>query len=368
LKILRIAGEIYPDIIGGIALHTHHMSKIQSQIGHEVTVITSDYGNKDLPRKEKRNGYELIRFEEIMKPVDNSICPGIGKYLLEHGNEYDIIHTHSHLFFSSNLATKIGNILKKPVVLTNHGFTSQTAPRALQSIYNSTIGKWTFNLADLVFCYTDQAKQELRENGIQTDIEVIHNGINCEFFKPNTDIEKKSQLLYVGRLKPLKGIEYLIEAFDIITDDYPDLHLKLVGEGPLKDDLKDMVEDLGIQDNVIFEGEVEYEDMPDYYNESLLFVSPTLTEAAVPRVAMEAWACELPVVISDIPQTRGKIKRAGFTFEPKSPEDLSKKVLKLLDDGELRELLGQKARKRVKEKFSWQETVEKTTEAYNEIL
>ena len=103
---------------------------------------------------------------------------------------------------------------------------------------------------------------------------------------------KKNQILFVGRLEYEKGPTYLVDAFDSIVKSYPNYTLKIVGYGSFEAELKDLCEKRGISDKVVFAGEIEYSEMPRIYNESEILASPTLTEAAVPRVVMEAWACE----------------------------------------------------------------------------
>lgn len=121
LDILRVASDVYPDVVGGLSLHVHEMSQLQAEWGHEVTVLTSDHGQRDRPKTEVREGYELIRHRQIAKPLDNSIAPGLVKSVLEMADEYDVVHAHSHLFFSTNVAAVLSRRFDTPLIVTAMG-------------------------------------------------------------------------------------------------------------------------------------------------------------------------------------------------------------------------------------------------------
>lgn len=364
MRILRVASSLHPEVTGGVGLHVHQMSSRQADNGHDVTVLTSDNGDRSLPVREHRNGYTIIRHREVARPVDNSIAPGLLNTLRKLANRHDIIHAHSHLYFSTNLSAIFTKISSIPLAITNHGLFSQTAPQWLQKIYIPTVARTTLNTADRIFCYTDIAKRTLRERNVSSPISVISNGINCQMFSPDERIAEKRQILFVGRLKEGKGPKYLIDAFASISSEFSDLSLKMVGDGPLRDELQSQCKRQNIDDHVTFTGELSYEEMPRVYNESLLLASPTLTEAAVPRVVMEAWACETPAVMSNIPEvSEDHVKGAGLLVPLQDEEELAEKISYLVDNEEERERMGTEGRNRVVESYSWQDTVDRTSKA-----
>ena len=366
IRILRIAASTYPEVVGGVGLHVHHMSRMQANMGHDVTVVTSDNGDRSLPREERRAGYRLIRHREVARPMDNTITPGIITTLRRNVSEYDVLHIHSHLYFSSNVAAMVSRLSDIPTVVTNHGLISQTAPTWLQHVFNPTLGKFTFEVGDSILCYTETNKRRLEERGIETDISVIPNGIDCSQFKP-TDAESNHQLLFVGRLKDGKGPHYLLDAFGRLATAYPGLSLTLVGDGPLRSELETQAAQLGVSDRVEFLGEVPNDELPRLYNESLAFVLPSLSEG-LPRTVLEAMACGTPVVTSDLEQLRPIVDGVGYTAEPGSPADLRTALDDLLQLNGTGERFGERARKRVEQQYSWETTVEKTVREYREIM
>jgi len=368
LKILRVVQSTYPEVIGGVGIHVHEMSRRQSEMGHDVTILTTDNGDRSLPRTEHRDGYTLVRHKEVARPIDNSIYPGVIKSLYDMENNFDIIHAHSHLYFSTNLSALISNFTNSNLVITNHGFYSQTASTGIQKFYNKTLGKATLNSADRIFCYTPRAKKILREHNIRSPIEIISNGINCEVFTPKDDQDDTQQILFVGRLKNGKRPDALIRGFGEIADEYPNYQLKIVGNGPMLPDLKTLCNEINIKEKVTFTGELSYEEMPDVYRQSDLLVLPTKTEAAIPRVVMEAWACKTPAIMPNIQEIDAEIFKKGGILCDGTPSGICDSVGQMIEDDQLRSTLGDTGRQVVREKYSWAETVEKTSETYYEVV
>jgi len=188
LNVLRIASDLYPDVTGGGAIHAHAMSKQQAKHGHSVTVLTSDHGNSNRPTVETVDGYTVVRHREIASPFGNSITPGILGSFREYLSDADVVHAHSHLYFTSNLAAALRRVSDTPLVVTNHGLLSQTAPKWIQRLFIPTVARFTFNTADRILCYTDTDRQRLRSRNISSSIAVINNGIDCEQFAPPRQI------------------------------------------------------------------------------------------------------------------------------------------------------------------------------------
>lgn len=368
LRILRVVQSTYPEVIGGIGIHVHDMSRKQAELGHEVTVLTSDNGDRSLPRREKRDGYTLVRYRELARPIDNSITPGMIRSLHRRAPDFDIVHTHSHLYFSSNVAAAISKLTNTDLVLTNHGLFSQTAPMSIQKAYLKTLGKFTLNSADRIFCYTERAENLLEDHGISTPAKIVHNGINCEMFSPSNPGSSEKQILFVGRLKPGKQPDVLIDAFTKVVREHPEYQLKVVGDGPMLDELEHLCRESSVDEQVTFTGELSYEEMPSVYNESEFLVLPTKTEAAIPRVVMEAWACETPAIMTNIREIDGDEFATGGITTDGMIDDLYEQMCRLIEDEDLRRDLGESGRNHVSENYSWAETVEETTAEYYEVI
>ncbi|WP_394740086.1 glycosyltransferase family 4 protein [Natronococcus roseus] len=369
LRILRITSSLYPEKLGGIGLHAHTMSKLQAEAGHDVTVLTSDYGDRSKPRNEVRAGYQILRYREVGRPLGNTITPGVLEGLLSRRNTYDIVHIHSHLFFTSNVAAAIEKLglFDAPVVVTNHGAAVETGPRLITDVYFPTLGKFTFNVADVVFCYTETDKELLQDAGVTAPIRVVHNGIDVETFRPLEDVATDpNQILYVGMLKRKKGIHHLLRAFDRLQDDYPELELKIVGDGPYEAELKELRASEGVE-NVTFTGRIDNGDLPAVYNEGAVSVLPSESEG-LPRVVMEAMACGNPVVTSDLPQLEDFVEGAGRQVPYGDVEGLRDALEAIVTNPDAQAEMGATGRERIVESYSWEETVQQTTDTYHALV
>ena len=366
LDILRVATDLYPDILGGGALHAHELSRVQAEMGHDVTVLTSDHGDRNAPRREVRDGYEIRRYRQLARPLENSITPGMLPAMWRLARQNDVIHAHSHLYFSTNLAAMLSRGTETPLVVTNHGLHSQTAPMVVQKAY-APIARLTFNAADRVLCYTTTDRDRLRDRGVSAPISVIHNGIDCETFVPSAGDTERSEILFVGRLKETKGVRELLEAFASIATERSESTLRFVGEGPLDAELRERVAEYGLDSRVFFEGAVPNEELPSIYAESALFALPSDMEG-FPRTVLEAMACGTPVVTSDLPQLRSVVERVGETVPTGDVDALASSLRGLLDDASRRRELARTAREYVVEHHSWRDTVEQTTDVYRELV
>lgn len=109
MKILRVSSDLYPAFVGGIALHVHELSVMQSKMGHDVTVYTSIWTNE--PLYEDRGDYDVIRFKGFTI-FRNSITLKLLSALISNAKNYDVVHAHSQLYCST-LFCVIGKRIKK---------------------------------------------------------------------------------------------------------------------------------------------------------------------------------------------------------------------------------------------------------------
>lgn len=359
MRILRVAQHLYPDTKGGGQYHVHALSRDQAAMGHDVTVLTTRT-NQSLPRIEETHGYTVLRVDPGFSIVGNDISPAVAQYLwYADAEKFDVIHAHSHLYFSTNLAAlkrRLGDI---PLALTNHGLYSQSAPERVFGWYLKTLGRWTFNQADVVFCYTEVDKERVRDLGVSSRIEVVPNGIDTERFTPEG---QESELidadgpvvLFVGRFTDGKRPWLAIEAFAEVLEEHPDAELYLCGEGGLRGDLEAQVTELGIGESVTFLGHVPYDEMPKVYRSGDVLVLPSRAEG-LPRTVLEAMASGVPVIASDLEQISPVVSGHGETVSGKNSNDFTDSIETILDRS------GGDPRSQVVNSFDWGDTAEQTT-------
>ena len=362
MRILRVAQKVYPEVKGGGPYHVHAMSRDQAAMGHEVTVLTLD-PNGDKLYTEERDGYTVIRYPATVSALGNDISAGLASYLRK-ADDFDVIHAHSHLYFSTNLAALKRAVGGPPLAITNHGLYSQNAPEWLFDLYLRSIGRWTFNRADVVFCYTETDKQRVRNFGVGSRIEVVSNGIDTERFTPdgltseyiNTD---GPVLLFVGRIVDGKRPWDAVSALAEVRETYPDAELYFCGEGPLRAQLEEQANNLSVGNAVTFLGHLPYDEMPKIYRSADVLVLPSRAEG-VPRTVLEAMSSGVPVVCSHLDQLDGIVDGRGALVSISDVNQLGTEIIEWIEsDEELEPLEGSHA---------WQTTVEQTTERLRSLV
>jgi len=357
MRILRVAQNVYPEQKGGASYHVHAMSRDQAAMGHEVAVLTGrdDPGQASV---EEREGYTVARVSPGVTVLGNEISPAVARYLWREGEEFDVIHAHSHLYFSTNLAALQRRLGGVPLAITNHGLYSQSAPEWVFEWYLKTLGRWTFNRADVVFCYTETDRDRVRSFGVDSRIEVVPNGIDTERFTPEGPESELVEhdgpvVLFVGRLVEGKRPQDAVRAVSRL--DWEDVKLYVVGDGPMRAELEEMAGEY-----MEFLGQVPYEEMPAVYRVGDVLVLPSRAEG-VPRTVLEALASGVPVVASDLEQVAPIIEGSGVTKPVDDIKGFAAGIEAMLDGefGDPREV--------IEGSFDWAETVERTTGVLAEL-
>jgi len=366
VKILRVVGDLYPFVVGGLELHAHEMSRQQAKLGHKVTVYTSNIDRR--PIQESKDGYKIIRYDNILKLMGNSISINLFFKIIKTRKDFDVVHAHSHLFFSTNLCALARRFGLPPLVITNHGLISQTVPIWINKIYIPIIAKWTFKSADKIICYTKSEKSLVEELGIDPDkMVVIHNGIDTDLFVPCKKEKINNRILWIGRFTSGKGVKYLIDAFEILVKNYPSLKLLLIGDGPLKKDIIYKIQYLRLSNNINTKDFVPNSELPEIYQNSDVFVLPSLNEG-VPRTILEAMACGIPIVCTELPQLVNIIDGCGLLVPKNNSQALAESISKIMSDQNLVQKFGSNGRAKIVENYSWEDTVKKTNRLYEELI
>jgi glycosyltransferase involved in cell wall biosynthesis len=206
---------------------------------------------------------------------------------------------------------------------------------------------------------------------------VIPNAVDTKKFNPKNNnskiikrhgLEGKKMVLYVGRVKFHKGIEYFVGAAKFMDKNTKFL---IVGSGDYEDVIRDYIHDLKLEDRVTLVGKVPDSELPQYYAACDVFVLPSLTRLeAFGIVGLEAMATGKPVIVSDIPGVREVITdgREGYLSPPMEIELMAKKIKKLLADPKLRKRMGMAGRKKVVKYFEISKIVDSLEKVYKEVI
>src|SRR5512137_2248556 len=210
-------------------------------------------------------------------------------------------------------------------------------------------------------------------------ISVVPPGVDRSLFRPIPRDEAKCRIdgcprfperkmiLFVGRIQPLKGIDTLMRAMKLVTDQYPawrdQLCVSIIGGDPNPDSeieraeferLKQLCADLNIGDLVTFLGAKDQDTLVYYYSAAEMVVMPSHYES-FGMVALEAMACGTPVIASDVGGLADLIRdgETGLHVPNGDPAALARAIARLVEDHELRERLGQQAH-RYAQQYSWE--------------
>lgn len=234
------------------------------------------------------------------------------------------------------------------------------------------------NFADRILSVSEDLKLHIVNLGVnENKVIVVPNGVDTEKFKPRGKENARSLLnlpldknivLFVGSLRSIKGVDYLIEAAKDFVDTNTELYMVGRDDG-LKKSLMKTAQELKINDFVKFIGPVNHEDIPVWISASDILVLPSLSEGR-PNVVLEALACEVPVVATDV----GGIPElmingeTGYLVPAKNSTELSKKVNKLLEDENLRKKMGKLGRMSIIQRgLTWEAHARKTVDIYYEL-
>jgi glycosyltransferase involved in cell wall biosynthesis len=282
---------------------------------------------------------------------------------------------HAHLFHANFLASVVGRLARTPcVIVTRHNVDIGGAHR-------ECINRCIKGLRDLVVVISQEVQvvESQRSRIALSKTVLIPNGVQVESFTKvsQNDVENLVQEWGINISMPIigtlarfhkqKGYSYLLDAAVMLKENMPSVSFLLVGDGALKSLMEEKAHSLGLSDSVIFTG--IRRDVPEILALLDVFVLPSLWEG-LPIALLEAMAAGLPVVATRVGGVPEVVVDGvtGLLVPPRDPEAFSKAILKLLQDPDLRQKMGQAGRERVMEHFSAERMVQDTEALYQQLL
>jgi len=210
--------------------------------------------------------------------------------------------------------------------------------------------------------------QGLKELALKTNpkqkIDTIFNGIDVSEFKPAEKISENFQIICVSRLTQRKGLHFLISAFAKIISEFPNVQLKIVGEGDAQEKLEFQTKELGLKEKINFTGRIEHEKLPSIYSQSSVFVLPSLNEG-MSNTMLEALATGLPIIATNTGGTKELVEDGvnGFIVKMEDSDDIAEKIKLLISNPELQKRMSLASRKK-SESLSWESVAKKYYKLY----
>lgn len=392
MKIVHIITRL---ILGGAQENTLITCKLLAERGHDVTLITGPaMGPEGALLEQTKNAlYKTMVIDELQREINPVMdIPAYFK-LKKILNELrpDIVHTHSAK--AGILGRYAGWALKGKISKTNpnlplvvhtiHGLAFHKYQNPLLSKFYIAVEKATAHKTDAFITVADTMTEKAKAAGIGLDkpFTTAYSAIEeatyltprppseIEAFRTKHDIPKDAVVFVkVARLFELKGHEYVIESARRIAEKHDNCYWLFVGDGILAEPLKSQIKFVGLQDRFKFTGLVPPEQIPLCIHASNILVHCSLREGLA-RVLPQAMLCGKPVISFDIDGAKEVVDdNTGFLIEPENIDPLTDACIKLLENPDLRNRLGQNGKTAVTEKFAPDTMVNTIENVYRQLM
>ena len=288
---------------------------------------------------------------------------------------FDLIHAHWLIpqgFIAALSLLMTGK--KIPLLCTSHGGDLF----ALKGKGLQRLKRWVMHKSAALTVVSHAMKKTVVAMGIDPDkVEVIPMGVDLKgLFTPDPCVQRKTdELLFVGRLVEVKGLQILLEAMTKVIARHPNIHLIVAGAGPLESELRTSAKKLDIADHVDFRGMVMQSKLPTLYRQATIAVFPfVVTKSGVQEgfglVVVEAMGCGCPIIAGDLPAIHDTVvhKENGLLFESGNSQALADAIIRMLADPDLCAKLAGEGRRRVVQKFDWEIVAEKYGKIYQRLM
>lgn len=365
---------------GGIERHVENLSIRLAKLGHGAFVYCRPhYMPEEVRARARRGRCEYKGIHLIIKPSIKT------KYLdtITHVfvctlhalfQKYDIFHFHG---VGPSLLAFLPRIFRPraKVIVTFHSidrFHQKWGPFARWVL---KFGEWTAcRYPHKTICVSKTLQKYCKERYNRKTI-YIPNGVTIKEVIPDHllqkwGLERGKYILTVARFVKHKGIHYLIQAFNALSQEsrVRGWKLAIVGDVPYPDPYKEMIVKLAATNpNVIFTGYQKEEALAQLFSNAYLYVHPSEYEGLSTTI-LEAMGYQKCVLCSDIPENLEAIGNCGFSFRNKDIKDLKIKLLDLLEKPELVVQTGLNAEEYIKKNFDWDDIAKRTEEFYKTLM
>jgi len=242
--------------------------------------------------------------------------------------------------------------------------------RASYGLFLRNVGK----KADRLLVLTRELQSLLLENDYpRHKVAVIPNGVDIKLFSPpiskSGSVHKKI-ILYIGSMWPEDGLSSLVKAFALL-DQEKELNLTLIGNGPERSQLIELVKKLDLEQRVNFYRNVPHELIPEFIRKAYVGVGPLrlspINYYTIPTKILEYFACGKPVVSSPVSKDILVNEFTGLVVKNVTPKAIAEQFSRILEDEKLARQMGTNARRLAIEKFDWEKIVSQIEREIQEV-
>ncbi|WP_226529269.1 glycosyltransferase family 4 protein [Metabacillus niabensis] len=293
----------------------------------------------------------------------------------------DLYHFHDPELLPVGVLLRL--FTRKPVIFDVH----EHYPNAIMS--KKYLKNWMKNPVRIAYEVIEKISLPILSGIIYTTEEVgeryrkytsckIENYPLPEMFPPTTRVNKKDEnLLYLGGITAIRGIEELIEGFSHVSKQKPEAKLLFVGSfesTSFEENIHEKISMLGIKDKVEFKGKVPYQEIEKYLSEATIGIIPYLPVpnhlVCLPNKLFEYMAAGVAVIASDFPHYRKVVEssNSGLLVNPERPQSISKAMLTLLENESLAKEMGGNGEVAFLNTYNWRSEEEKLFSFYKKLL
>lgn len=373
MKIAYVYDAVYPYVLGGVERRVWEISHRLAGRGHEVHVFGMHcwQGKKDTEQKGvllHGTCRPFSLYKDGKRRISQAFIFGASVVRPLASEQFDIIDCQQFPYTSALAALLSARLSNSRLVITWHevwgnywyeylgvqGVVGKMAERILARNNKNPVA------------VSETTREGLLAAGAGGDIMVIPNGINISEINRIEPSESESELIFVGRLIKEKHVDLLIRSVSAMIAENPGIRCLIIGDGPERSSLEELVNSSGLSRNVIFTGFFpDTSDVIARMKSSQVFVLPS-TREGFGIATLEALACGLPVVTIDHPgnASRELVSPGCGALAQLNPSDLASKV---------RQILGMSGMNRQECQaraagFDWDIIADRTESYYSELI
>ncbi len=371
MRVLLLYKDYYP-VVGGIENNIRLLARGLRERGLDARVLVTNTGTATT--REAVDGVPVTRTGRQAHILSTPISLAYFTELRRQAPSADLVHLHTPYPPAELAQLLLGR--SKPAVITYHS--DIVRQRRTGKLYAPLLRKVLQRAALVAASSPVYIESSPFLRNVRTKCRVIHYGIETERFAETEQVRGDAQrlrrnyddlplLLFIGRLRHYKGVDVLIRAMHRIK-----ARLLIIGTGPMQEAWQNLAQAEGLVDKVFFLGDAsERESLAARYAAELFVLPSTNRAEALGIVQLEAMACGMPVVCTELGTGTSYVNRNGVTgvvVSPNDPQALAAAINRLLVSPALRAKMGAEGRRRVREAFSFHSMIDSTIAFYQEAL
>jgi len=360
VRVLHISPTWFGDgsFVGGAERYVRELARASAELA-DVTWVS--FGDHSASRRDGPLAVEILRRSRL-PGVSRLATDPMSLRLARFVRAADVVHCHQPYTLSTDAALVAARLFRKRAFITDLGGGHRWAlSKALPLVSGA-------EALLLISGYSRRLWLEAPASARPSRLEVIGGGVDMDRFSPGTGA-RSGETLFVGRLLPHKGVNYLIEA---MPDRAP---LRIVGR-PYDPRFLETLAALAAGRPVVFEHQIGDEALVERYRRALVSVlpsvytpvdgPPTRQPELLGLVVLESMACGTPVIVSDVASLPELVDDGvtGFVVPPGNPAAIGEKIAFLRANPATADAMGRRARAAVLDRFTWPAVAARCLEAY----